>query len=84
MKKTAKYYSENPDARRKKAAYDKRFNRKPAQRRKRSELNQINREAGTYGNRDGMDFDHAIGRFVRETTNRGRREKSRRKGSKRS
>ena len=46
----------------------------------RSELNQYNRKRGTYGNNDGKDASHKNGKIVGfedESTNRGRREKSR-------
>jgi hypothetical protein len=73
MKRTAKYYSKNADARKKKAKYDKEFQKKPAQVKKRVEANKANREAGTYGNGDGKDFDHAVGKMVKQSTNRGRK-----------
>lgn len=44
MGKTAEYYHEHPEARAKKAAYDKDFNKKPEQRAKRVELIQANRD----------------------------------------
>jgi len=82
--KSAKYYASNPEARKKKAAYDKKFNQKPDQRKKRSELTQKNRDADARGvDRTGKDYDHAVGRYVKSSTNRGRSEKSRVKGSKR-
>jgi hypothetical protein len=82
---SAKYYASNPDAKKKKAEYDKEFNKKPAQRKKRSELVKINREADKKGvNRTGKDYDHAVKKHVKVATNRGRNEKSRVKGSKRS
>jgi excinuclease UvrABC helicase subunit UvrB len=84
VKKTAKYYQENPKARAKKDAYNKEYNKKPSAVKKRVEANAANRKAGTYGNSDGLDYDHAVKRFVTATTNRGRAEKSRLKGSKRS
>jgi hypothetical protein len=46
----------------------------------RAELNQYNRKRGTYGNGDGKDASHKGGKIVgfeKESTNRGRREKSR-------
>ena len=46
----------------------------------RSELNQYNRKRGTYGNNDGKDASHKNGKIVGfedESTNRGRKEKSR-------
>ena len=47
---------------------------------KRAELNQYNRERGTYGNGDSLDASHKDGEIVGfepQSTNRGRREKSR-------
>ena len=46
----------------------------------RAELNQYNRKKGTYGNGDGKDASHRGGKIVgfeKESTNRGRAEKSR-------
>lgn len=58
-----------------------------AKRRKyRAKLNKYNRDKGTYGNGDGLDASHKGGKIVgfeKSSTNKGRREKSRRKGSKR-
>jgi len=68
-----------------KAEYDKKFNKKPFQRKKRAELNAYNRKKGTYGNRDGLDASHKGGKIVgfeSEKKNRGRREKSRLPGKK--
>mgnify|MGYP000225778725 CR=1 FL=1 len=66
-----------------KAEYDKKFNKKPSQRKKRAELNRYNRKKGTYGNGDGLDASHKGGKIVGfepQSKNRGRREKSRKKG----
>ena len=52
----------------------------------RARLNKYNRDKGTYGNGDGRDATHRNGKisgYEDESKNRGRREKSRRKGSKR-
>lgn len=87
MKKTAKFYKDNPESRRKKLAYQKEYNRRPEERKRRSELNKYNREKGTYGNGDKKDASHKGGKIVgfeSQSKNRGRREKSRVKGSKRS
>lgn len=85
MKKTAKYYHENEEAREKKNEYQKKFNKKKDQVKKRVELNRFNREKGTYGNGDDKDASHMNGGIVfeRASRNRARREKSRLKGSKR-
>lgn len=73
LSKSAKYYRDNPEARAKKNKYDVEFGKKPAQRKKRAELVQKNREADKRGvNRKGKDYDHAVGRYVSVKTNRGR------------
>ena len=66
-----------------KAEYDKKFNKKPYQRKRRAELNRYNRKKGTYGNGDKLDASHKGGEikgFEPQSKNRGRREKSRKKG----
>lgn len=74
MKKTAKYYKENPEAYKKKLAYDKKNNAEPKNKKKRAELNKYNREKGTYGNGDGLDASHhgkKISGFQKASANRG-------------
>ena len=66
-----------------KAEYDKTFNKKPRQRKKRAQLNKYNRDKGTYVNGDKKDASHIGGKIVgfeSQSKNRGRREKSRKKG----
>jgi hypothetical protein len=58
MKKSAKYYNSNPKAKAKKDKYAEEFNKNPEQVKKRTELNKINRENGTYGNGDKLDASH--------------------------
>ena len=68
-----------------KAEYDKKFNKKPSQRKKRAELNRYNRKKGTYGNGDGLDASHKGGKIVgfeAYSKNSGRAEKSRLPGKK--
>ena len=62
-----------------KAEY-KKFQSSDKSKKYRAELNKYNRQKGTYGNGDGMDASHKGGKimgFEKESTNRGRREKSR-------
>ena len=62
-----------------KAEY-KKFQSSDKAKKYRAELNQYNRKKGTYGNNDGKDASHKGGKisgFEKESTNRGRREKSR-------
>lgn len=70
---TAKYYQENPEARKKKQEYDKKTNAKPSEVAYRSELNKKNRDAGTYGNKDGKDMSHTkSGKMVSEDQSKNR------------
>ena len=76
MGATAAYYHTHPAAYRRKLKTDKKINARPEQRRKRVNLVKKNREAGTYGNHDGKDYDHRTRRFIKASVNRGAREKS--------
>tara|TARA_Y100000758_G_C15927921_1_gene377596 strand:+ start:467 stop:727 length:261 start_codon:yes stop_codon:yes gene_type:complete len=72
--KTATFYKKNKESRDKKAKYDKKFNKLKSQIKKRVELAKIRRRAKKNGkNIDGKDYDHAVGRFVNSSTNRGRK-----------
>ena len=82
--RTARHYKKNPKSRAKKAAYDKEYNKKPSAVKKRVEANRARRKAKSAGKKiKGLDYDHATGRFVKPSVNRGRAEKSRLVGSKR-
>lgn len=62
MKTTAKYYKENPEAKKKKGEYDKEYNKKTVD--DRMERNRARREAmknGRVKKGDGMDVDHVDG-----------------------
>lgn len=71
-KSSAEYYAENKESLAKKRAYQREYNKKPEQVKKRVELASKNRKAGTYGNGDGKDYDHATNRMTKASTNRGR------------
>ena len=76
VSRTAKYYHTHPAARKKKAAYDKKFNQKEEQREKRVELVQHNREHDKkYGkaSRKGKDASHTKNGIVykKSSVNRG-------------
>jgi|TARA_Y100000289_G_scaffold2882_1_gene2728 hypothetical protein len=58
MSKTSEYYKKNPKARKKRLEYQRKYNKRPEQRRKRSLLNKENRRRGTYGNGDKKDVSH--------------------------
>jgi hypothetical protein len=56
--RSAKFYASNPKARAKKKKYDTEYHATPERKKYRASLNKKNREAGTYGNRDGKDVSH--------------------------
>jgi hypothetical protein len=58
LSRSARYYRDNPDARKKKAATDKKVNARPEQRKKRSELVKERRKRGIYGNGSSYDVSH--------------------------
>lgn len=64
LSKTAKYYRDNPEARKKHRETSKEHAAKPEAKRKRAETNKYNRRNGTYGNGDGLDASHKGGRIV--------------------
>lgn len=83
--KTASYYNSHPEAKKKKDAYNKEFNKRKSQRKKRSELTTERRKRGIAG-KGGKDLHHGKnGKLVAmsPSKNRGMKEKSRLKGSKR-
>jgi hypothetical protein len=72
--RTAKFYASNPEAYKKKLAYDKKRNEKPAQKKYRAELARERRARGVMG-KGGKDVSHtADGKFKMENpkTNRAR------------
>ena len=71
-KRSAKYYRSNPEARRKKAATDKKVNARPEQRKKRSELTTERRRRGIAG-KGGKDMSHTKdGRIMAEDPSKNR------------
>lgn len=56
--RTAKYYANNPDAKKKRLDYQREYNKQDREVKKRVELNKVNRQRGTYGNGDGLDASH--------------------------
>lgn len=71
-KRSAKYYRSNPEARRKKAATDKKVNAQPGQRAKRAELSKERRRRGIMG-QGGKDLSHTKdGRLELEDASKNR------------
>jgi hypothetical protein len=56
--KSAKYYQSHPEARKKKVAYDTKYQDTPARKKYRAVLQAINRKNGTHANGDNMDVAH--------------------------
>ena len=73
VSKSAKYYRDNPEARKKKAATDKKVNARAAQKKKRRESGKKRYDAKKKGkNIKNKDYDHATNSFVSSSKNRGR------------
>lgn len=73
-RRTARYYAANPKARAVKAAYDKKYNARPEEKKDRAEHNAERRKRGVYG-KGGADMSRTKnGGFVAEnpSTNRAR------------
>ena len=67
-----KVYKQRSEASRKrKLEYDKKFQKRPEQVKKRVEANRANRKYGKKG--DGLDYDHAVKKMVPTKVNRGRK-----------
>lgn len=84
LSKSAKFYRDNPKARKKKAKTDTKINARSTQKKKRRESGRA-RTAAKKNGQDirGKDYDHKQGRFIGSKANRGQKEKSRVRGSKR-
>lgn len=59
--KSTNYYRANADALKIKREYQRDYNEKPSQKKKRVRLNAENRKRGTYGNGDKLDVSHKKG-----------------------
>lgn len=61
------------ERRKKKLAYDKKYQATAERKKYRAKLNKANRDAGTYGNGDGLDMSHTkSGRVVKESAKKNR------------
>lgn len=74
LSKSAKFYRNNPESRKKKQSYDAKLNKRPEQVKKRVESNAKQREAKAKGiSTRGKDWDHKTKRFTSVKANRGRK-----------
>ena len=82
--RTAKYYRDNPEARKKKNEYQKKYNKRKSERQRRAELMKLNREMGTAGNGDKKDVSHkSNGRVSLRPQSKNRGDKNDTAGDKR-
>ncbi len=71
--KSAEYYAANPESKDKKKAYDTKYHSTEERKKYRAFLNKKNRDAGTYGNGDGKDYDHDEARMIIARRNRSKK-----------
>ncbi len=82
--RTAKYYRDNPEARKKHRAYQKKYNKKKSSIKQRVADNRENRRFGTYGNYDGLDVSRRRGgKYVLESAKKNRGSKTNTPGDRR-
>lgn len=73
VKSTSQYYKDNPEAAEKRRKSQRKINRSTAKKKYRAFLNKKRRDAGRYGNGDGMDYDHDEKRFISAKRNRSKK-----------
>ncbi len=70
---SAKYFQNNSEARKKKNEYNTEYHATPERKKYRAGLNKANKDAGTYGNKDGKDKSHTkLGKLVSEIQSKNR------------
>jgi len=71
--RSAKYFQNNAEAREKKNEYNKKYHSTEERKSYRAGLNKANKDAGTYGNKDGKDRSHTkSGKLVSESQSKNR------------
>jgi len=71
--RSAKYFQNNPETREKKNEYKKKYHSTDERKEYRAGLNKANKDAGTYGNKDGKDKSHTkSGKLVSESQSKNR------------
>lgn len=71
--RSAKYFQNNKEAREKKNEYNKKYHSTEERKEYRAGLNKANKDAGTYGNKDGKDRSHTkSGKLVSESQSKNR------------
>lgn len=69
---SAEYFRNNPEAKAKKDAYNKKYHQSEKRKEYRASLNRANRDANTYGNGDGKDMSHGKGGLKKESQSKNR------------
>jgi hypothetical protein len=63
-KSTSQFYKDNPESAEKRRKYQRKLNKRGDKKKYRAELVKKRRDAGRYGNGDGMDYDHTEKKFI--------------------
>lgn len=73
ISKSKKYFDENPEAKEKKNKYNTKYHQTKERKKYRAFLNKVNRKKGTYGNGDGLDYDHDEKKLIPQSKNRSKK-----------
>lgn len=73
VSKSKKYFDENPKAKEKKDEYNTKYHQTKERKKYRAFLNKVNRKKGTYGNGDGLDYDHDEKKLIPQSKNRSKK-----------
>ena len=72
-KSTPQFYKDNPESAEKRRKYQRKLNKRADKKKYRAELVKKRRDAGRYGNGDGMDYDHTEKKFITAKKNRSKK-----------
>ena len=72
-KSTSQFYKDNPESAEKRRKSQRKINKRPDKKKYRAELVKKRRDAGRYGNGDGMDYDHTEKKFITAKKNRSKK-----------
>ena len=73
VKSTSQFYKDNPKSAEKRRKSQRKINKRPDKKKYRAELVKKRRDAGCYGNGDGMDYDHTEKKFITAKKNRSKK-----------
>ena len=72
-KSTSQFYKDNPESAEKRRKYQRKLNKRGDKKKYRAELVKKRRDAGRYGNGDGMDYDYTEKKFITAKKNRSKK-----------